>query len=140
MCSTGCPDGPSQTRGSSNLGIEIDTMAGELRLPGDKLSRLTTLLDEWGSRKSCQRKELESLIGLLSHACKVVKPGRSFLRRLLDLLHATGSGRCDRCILRLSSSYQADIAWWREFVGLWNGVSFLCPTQELPKVVVTSDA
>lgn len=31
----------------------------------------------------------ESLIGLLNHACKVVRPGRSFLRRMLDLLHST---------------------------------------------------
>ena len=39
-------------------------------------------------RQSCTRKELESLIGLLNHACKVLSAGRSFLRRMLDLLHS----------------------------------------------------
>ena len=89
----GVPMAPHKREGPTKclvfLGIEIDTVAGELRLPEEKLSRLMSLLQEWGSKKSCQRKELDSLIGLLSHACKVVRPGRSFLRRLLDLLHAT---------------------------------------------------
>ena len=40
------------------------------------------LLD-WNDRKACRRRVLESLIGLLQHACKVVKPGRSFLRRMI---------------------------------------------------------
>lgn len=30
-------------------------------------------------------KELQSLIGLLNFACNIVSPGRSFLRRLIDL-------------------------------------------------------
>ena len=70
------------------LGILIDTGRGELRLPHDKLQRLKGRLDEWGDRKGCTHNELESLIGVLNHACKVVRPGRSFLRRMIDLLHA----------------------------------------------------
>ena len=69
------------------LGIEIDSDKGELRLPLDKRTRLQTLLQQWGDRKACSRKELESLIGLLNHACKVVRSGRAFLRRMIDLLH-----------------------------------------------------
>ena len=52
------------------LGIEVDTMAGELRLPADKLHRLQTLLRQWGDHKACQCRELESLVGLLTHTCK----------------------------------------------------------------------
>ena len=118
-------------------GIDIDTVAGELHLPEEKLSRLMSLLQEWGSKKSCQIKELETLIGLLSHACKVVRPGRSFLHRLLDLLHATSSRCGGNCVIRLNRSCHA---WWGEFVGKWNGVSFLCPSLEMPVVEVASDA
>ena len=57
------------------LGIEVDTLAGELRLPRDKLQRLQTLLDQWGDRRACTHTELESLIGMLNHACKVVWAG-----------------------------------------------------------------
>ena len=74
------------------LGIEIDTKASQLRLPHDKLQRLKALLVSWQHRKHCSRWELESLVGLLNHACKVVRPGRSFLRRMIDLLHKADRG------------------------------------------------
>ena len=66
-------DGP--TTCLTFLEIEIDTIAYQLRLPADKLSRLQTLLTNWGDRKACSRRELESLMGLLNHTCKVVRAG-----------------------------------------------------------------
>ena len=68
------------------LGIIIDTVKQELRLPRDKLDRLLEAMQQWYARKSCTRRELESLIGTLHHACTVVRPGRSFLRRAISLL------------------------------------------------------
>ena len=62
------------------LGIEIDTVAGQLRLPGEKLKRLQALLRQWGNRKVCSRKDLESLVGMLNHACKVVRAGKTGTR------------------------------------------------------------
>ena len=145
VCSAlGVPMAPNKQEGPTTclvfLGIQIDTVAGELRLPEDKLQRLQALLQKWGARRACQRRELESLVGLLNHACKVVRPGRSFLRRLLDLLHGTEGRPQGNSWIRLSQSCQADIAWWAEFVGSWNGVSFLRPTHSLPEREVTSDA
>ena len=58
------------------LGIVIDTVEEELRLPTEKLVRLRTQLVEWGDKKTCTCRELEALIGHLNHACKVVRPGR----------------------------------------------------------------
>ncbi len=46
------------------LGIEIDTIAGQLRLPADKMVRLTAAIAEWGDRRSCPKNHLQSLIGL----------------------------------------------------------------------------
>ena len=69
------------------LGIEMDSRARILRLPADKLQRLILVFQEWGDRKVCTWRELESLIGLLNHACKVVRP---LLRRMIDLLSVTG--------------------------------------------------
>ena len=63
------------------LGIEIDTRAGVLGLPADKLKEAMT---SWTAQKSCWRHQLESLIGTLQHACQEVKPGRAFLRRMID--------------------------------------------------------
>ena len=54
------------------LGILVDTEAGQLRLPMEKLHRIRDLLRTWGDCKSSTRKELEPLVSHLSHACKVV--------------------------------------------------------------------
>ena len=119
------------------LGIEIDSVKGELRLPHDKRTRLQTLLQQWGDRKVCSRKELESLIGLLNHACKVVRSGRAFLRRMIDLLHHRPH---ESFHIRLNRSFRSDLAWWQTFLPQWNGISFLPPPSLLPSIVVTTDA
>ena len=86
----GVPLAAEKTEGPSScltfLGIEIDTRAGVLRLPAEKLSRLCSTLRRWTGRKTCRRRQLESLIGQLQHAAQVVRPGRSFLRRMIALL------------------------------------------------------
>ena len=52
------------------LGIKVDSVAGQLRLPADKLTRLSSALIDWGERRSCTWKELELLIGHLNHAAR----------------------------------------------------------------------
>ena len=66
------------TTSLSFLGIEVDTMAMELRLHQEKLGQLKVMIQDWKARKSCSKRELLSLIGHLQHACKVVRSGRSF--------------------------------------------------------------
>ena len=67
------------------LGIELDTKAMEIRLPADKLLQLRQTLGEWTGRKAGRKRALLSLIGLLNHACKAVRQGRSFLHRLINV-------------------------------------------------------
>ena len=43
------------------LGIEVDTVSGQLRLPADKFEHLKSLLLEWGDRKACQRRDLDRI-------------------------------------------------------------------------------
>jgi len=59
----------------SFLGFEVDSNAMEVRLPRSKLLELKELLATWQSRRTCRKKKLESLVGKLAHACKVVRPG-----------------------------------------------------------------
>ena len=68
------------------LGIELDSLAQVAHLPADKLQVLQALIRSWLPCKWCFRQELESLIGHLHHAAKIVWPGRTFLRRMIDLL------------------------------------------------------
>ena len=123
------------------LGIRINTVSQTLSLPDDKLRRLRQLLTTWGDKRACSRRELESLVGYLNHACKVVRPGRSFLRRMLDLLRHTEPSAAPRRhhFIRLNRSFRADLQWWRTFVADWNGVSVM-PDLRSVSVEMVSDA
>ena len=98
----------------------------EIRLPTSKIDNLRLIISAWRGKKSCRRRELESLVGHLCHACKVVRPGRRFLRGLFQLL--SKSHRRYFCI-RLNCSFRADLEWWHTFLVGWNGASMLYPVQ-----------
>ena len=91
----GVPVAGEKTEGPATsltfLGIQIDTRAMQLRLPQEKLHDLKTRLDHWTQRgesatprRSGKKRDLLSLIGVLQHAATVVKPGRTFVRSLID--------------------------------------------------------
>ncbi len=91
-------------------------------------------------KRSCIRKDLESLIGHLNHACKVVRPGRSFPRRMIDLLHAIHHPPHSQIPIRLNANFRADLAWWATFATRWNGVAFLDLPSSWPQHHITTDA
>ena len=67
------------------IGIIIDTTRQELRLPEDKLRRLLETVTEWKDWKVCTRRDMESLVGILQHACSVIPSGKAFLQRAISL-------------------------------------------------------
>ena len=122
------------------LGIEVDSEAMELRLPLDKLANLRSLIKEWLGRKACTKLQIESLIGHLNHACKVVHPGRTFLGRLINLLRGSKARR-PRDFVRLNQEARSDLQWWGSFLLLWNGISMLRPRRrQEPDHEIWSDA
>ena len=118
------------------LGIEIDTSAGVLRLPRAKLTRIRHTLHRWRGWRTCRRRELESLIGLLQHASQVVHPGRSFLRRMINLLCIARSAHHH---IRLNHEFTADLWWWQTFLSSWNGI-YVFPPADCKRVEFASDA
>ena len=123
------------------LGIEVDTEAMQLRLPLEKLSKLRSLLDIVAGKKAMSKRELQSLVGLLQHATKVVKPGRSFMRRIHALLAQDGGHIRPDHFIRLNIATRADILWWQTFIEEWNGISLMWVTNtQEPDIRVVSDA
>ena len=104
------------------LGIELDTSLMTKRLPSTKLTELKTTLASWLGKKYCLTKELQSLTGKLQHACKVVQPGRTFLRRMFELLK--GAHKKHRFVC-LNTAFRSDLLWWFTFLESWNGVAML---------------
>lgn len=102
------------------LGILLDTVRQEAQLPGDKLQALVKELTEFQNKarsatKSSKR-NLLSLIGKLSFACKVVPAGHMFLRWLLDHHYHEEVYINEEALL--------DIQWWLQFASQWNGKAF----------------
>ena len=120
------------------LGIQLNTNSMEASLLSDKLDRLCLELAEWQDKKSCTRKDLEHLIGVLQFAIKVVPHGRPFVRRMIDLMSVT---KVAYHHIRLNRDFRSYLAWWKTFVDTWNGISFLQLTRQLvPSVNVFTDA
>ena len=132
-------DGPSTC--ITFLGIEIDTVANQLRLPRDKLDRLHAELQKWllaknrqASHRSGTKMELLSLIVLLAHAARVVTPGRAFMRSLIEASSATSV--LDHHV-HLPAASRAELCWWGSFLQLWNGIHILLAVDSHPTTVLT---
>ena len=69
------------------------------------------------------------------------RAGRSFLRRMIDLLHSRPrSTQGQAAPVQLNRGFRIDLAWWQCFVQDWNGVSFLPTSTSCPVCTVASDA
>ena len=104
------------------LGFELDSRSMEIRVPTLKLTELRQLLHSWGAKKACSRRDLESLVGKLAHVSRVIPPGKTFMRRMFELLHGVRQAHHH---IRLGISFRSDLAWWVMFMDSWNGVSMM---------------
>ena len=69
------------------LGIEIDTVLRQLILPESKLCELRALLGETLTKRSITKRDLQSLVGKLNFAARVIFGGRTFLRCIIDAMN-----------------------------------------------------
>ena len=141
--SLGMPLDPGKEEGPAQvlpfLGVELDTVRCEVRLPQAKLKELMEKVRRWRSMKSCTKRELLSIIGHLSHACKAVRVGRSFLQRLIDLSMTVR--QLERWVC-LNVAARADLEWWWGFGLHWNGSAMMKSIvgMQQPQVEVVTDA
>ena len=135
----GLPVAPEKIEGPATsltfLGINLDSEVMSMSLPRERLASLRQRLSSWLNRRSASKHQLQELLGHLNHAAAVVRPGRSFLRAIIDAMKRP---RRPHQVTRLDAQCRADIAWWALFVAEWNGISVLPP----PKLNITvlSDA
>ena len=107
------------------LGLELDSVKQQIRLPVDKLEAILKELGEWQQQDKATKRQLLSLIGKLSFAAKAVPAGRLFTRRLIKL--STKAKRLHHHI-RLNQEAKADILWWKSFLPSWNGTASFVDT------------
>lgn len=88
------------------LGFELDSLRNEIRVPEQKMEDIKREMAGWIGKRSCRKKELESLVGRLNHASRVVQPGKTFMRRLFEAL---AGARWSHHHIRLGSAVCSNI-------------------------------
>jgi len=121
------------------LGIDLDTVRMEARLPTDKLHRIHHQVKTWLSKKRATKRQILSLVGLLQHATKVVHPGCTFLSRIYSL---TTKSKQPSHRKKLSAAFHSDLRWWHVFITHWNSISFfhLTSSNSAPDCCIETDA
>jgi hypothetical protein len=107
------------------LGIQIDSIAMEARLPPEKLCRATLDAAAALNAASLTLKQTESLTGLLAFCSRVVRLGRTRLQSLYTFQAAFPRGRSAR--RRIPYEVRDDLEWWRDSLSLFNGVLLVDP-------------
>ena len=143
MTNLNVPIAPNKTYAASTtlefLGVLLDSQKMIACLPPDKLARTKLELRSWQSKKSCTFRELQSLIGTLQFACRVLVPGRAFLQRMINL---TCGIREPHHHIKLNSSFQKDVAMWLVFLDQWDGSNIFLDiaTTHSPTLEFSTDA
>ncbi len=108
------------------LGITLDTIKMEARLPLDKLLKCLRLVRSYKQLQKISIKQQESLTGLLNFSCRVIRPGQPFLRRLYNLMEGIRR-RLPFFKLRLNAGANEDLRIWELFLQSYNGVNMFLP-------------
>lgn len=113
---------PSQSY--TYLGLSFDSIDMSIALPDDKLYALHNLHNEqtffWHKNRATKRQFMR-LGGVLAHCSKVVNGGRTFSRRIIDLLKGLHGGNPR---IYLNEAFKLDLNWWISWSRFFN---CLCP-------------
>lgn len=94
------------------------TVARELSLLRDKLDKLYDQLTQFNGRKHANKRQLLSLAGILSHCARLVRGGRTFSRRVINLANYLPELKSVIC---LPDWFRDDLVWWSKFAECFNG-------------------
>lgn len=121
----GIPLSPSKTIGPVHvleyLGVILDTLLLQARLPKIKVDRIIGLMAEILNKKSVTKRELQQLLGHFNFACRVIVPARSFISHLISL---TTKVKEQHHHVQLNKDSREELQMWFMFLQSWNGISF----------------
>ena len=121
----GIPRAPEKTEGPETslafLGITLDVPHFLAKLPDDKLRTCHGLIQRAVAQRNITQKGLQSILGHLNFACRVVVPGRAFLRRIYALTHKALRPYHH---IKMTKAAKADFNLWSTFLKDYNGRTF----------------
>ena len=119
------------------LGIQIDSISMSLTLPSHKVIKLKSLVNEFKDKVTCTVKNLQVLAGHLAHASSVVRGGRTFSRRVINLLKYVSG---ENSVIRLPDWFKEDLAWWIKFIDTFNGAAYIISDLREHEVPIETDS
>ena len=119
------------------LGIDIDTINMRLMLPEDKMRKLKQELVFFQGRRKATHRQLQRLCGILSHCSSLVKGGRTFSHRVIELLRGM-QGK--RRYVTLTKPFFKDLKWWTDFSNWFNGQANIIGGRNVQEVSLEMDA
>lgn len=103
------------------LGLEIDTIKMQIRIPREKVDELMNLLLFWVSKNKIKLSTLQSLVGKLNFFGKAIPGSRAFNRRFYN---ATIGPTKPSHHIRINHSMREDMNTWISFLRGFNGVVY----------------
>ena len=103
------------------VGNLFDTHNMTIGVTPTRKVEILRLLEQWRTRTSCTRNQLETLVGKLQFMSNCIKPGRLFVSRLLLELKAMQRGK----YYHLNDQAKKDIKWWYLFLPGFEGTSIM---------------
>lgn len=117
----GLPLAPEKMDGPAHvltfLGIELDCLNLEARLPPDKIAKAQKLIKSLLEREKTHVKQIESLHGYLNYCAAIIPAGRAFLRSLSRLLRSRSKW------ITIPMQVRMDLQIWLDFLIQFNGRS-----------------
>lgn len=118
------------------LGNNLNTLELTISVTAQRVDELKVELEEWESRPTTTRKQLESIIGKLQFCCNCVRSGRVFLNRLLNFLRCMSR----RTAYRIPAEARADLKWWKTYLPQFPAKSLMWLEQFQVDEILASDA
>ena len=102
------------------LGIQVDVVEKTVSIPQSKLHQIHDDCKSWIGRKTCTKRQLQSLLGSLLYITKCVRYSRYFLNRMLEVLRQ----HTNKNIVKLTNEFFKDLHWFLALLNQYNGVTF----------------
>lgn len=115
------------------LGIIIDVVHKEVRIPQDKIDAFVKIAIEARGKKTITRRNIQSIVGNINHLGKAVCPARLFMNRILALLRAM-KGR----YASVNDEMCKDLSWFITVLSQYNGRSLI--VHGPPSVYIEADS
>ena len=104
------------------LGLEIDSVLMEIRVPEEKIKKAKAQIIEAISKKKIKLKHLQAILGSLNFFTKAIPTGRTFSCRLYQ---AQAQAKLPHHYIRINNDMKEDLNMWLTFLNSFNGTAIM---------------